>query len=395
MTNAATPVEKFDALVLGSGEAGKYLSWSLGAEGKRVALVERRYVGGSCPNIACLPSKNVVHSAKVAWYARRLKEFGLNTPAPGIDMTVVRDRKRAMVNGSIEFHNQRFAAAHVEFIRGRGVFTGPRTLSVELEQGGVRSLAADTVIVSTGSRAIIPDIAGLHEAQPMTHVEELELDTLPGHLIILGGGYVGLEFAQAMVRFGSSVTVIDRGERLLPREDEDVAAELRNLLEAEGVRFVLRATVETVAGRSGDSVVVHINAATGKETIKATHILAAAGRAPNTDGIGLQTAGIELTASGHIKVNEVLKTTADNVYAVGDCAGSPHFTHVAFDDYRIVQRTLRGEARTTLDARCPMRCSPIPSLRTRPARDRRQTAGHSLSAGKTSDGGRAQDADAR
>ncbi len=179
MTSSATPVEKFDALVLGSGEAGKYLSWSLGAEGKRVALVERRYVGGSCPNIACLPSKNVVHSAKVAWYARRLKQFGLNTPAPGIDMTVVRDRKRAMVNGSIEFHSQRFAANHVEFIRGRGVFSGPRTLSVELEQGGVRSLTADTVIVSTGSRAIIPDVAGLHEAQPMTHVEELELDTLP------------------------------------------------------------------------------------------------------------------------------------------------------------------------------------------------------------------------
>jgi len=154
MTSAAAPVEKFDALVLGSGEAGKYLSWSLGAEGKRVALVERRYVGGSCPNIACLPSKNVVHSAKVAWYARRLKEFGLNAPAPGIDMTVVRDRKRAMVKGSVEVHNQRFAANHVEFIRGRGVFTGPRTLSVELEQGGVRSLTADTVIVSTGSRAI-------------------------------------------------------------------------------------------------------------------------------------------------------------------------------------------------------------------------------------------------
>src|ERR1700729_3110947 len=246
MTSAATPVEKFDALVLGSGEAGKYLSWSLGAEGKRVALVERRYVGGSCPNIACLPSKNVVHSAKVAWYARRLKDFGLNAPAPGIDMTVVRDRKRAMVNGLVEIHNKRFAANHVEFILGHGVFTGSRTVSVELEQGGVRSLAADTVIVSTGSRAIIPEIAGLGEAQPMTHVEELELDTLPGHLLILGGGYVGLEFAQAMARFGSSVTVVDRNERLLPREDEDVAAELGKLLALEGIRFVLGATVEHV-----------------------------------------------------------------------------------------------------------------------------------------------------
>jgi pyruvate/2-oxoglutarate dehydrogenase complex dihydrolipoamide dehydrogenase (E3) component len=362
MFSEGSPVEKFDVLVLGSGEAGKYLSWSLGAEGKRVALVERRYVGGSCPNIACLPSKNVVHSAKVAWYARRLKDFGLNAPAPGIDMTVVRDRKRAMVNGLVEVHNKRFAANHVEFIRGHGVFTGSRTLSVELEQGGVRSLTADTVIVSTGSRAIIPEIAGLREAQPMTHVEELELDTLPGHLLILGGGYVGLEFAQAMARFGSSVTVVDRSERLLPREDEDVAAELGKVLASEGIRFLFGATVEHVEGRSGDEVVVKVNTAAGTETIKATHILAAAGRAPNTDGIGLEKAGIELTATGHIEVNEVLQTTADNVYAVGDCAGSPHFTHIAFDDYRIVQRTLRGEKRTTTGRQVPYTLFTDPEL---------------------------------
>ncbi|WP_426435707.1 dihydrolipoyl dehydrogenase family protein [Bradyrhizobium genosp. P] len=362
MVSAGSPVETFDALVLGSGEAGKYLSWSLGAEGKRVALVERRYVGGSCPNIACLPSKNVVHSAKVAWYARRLQDFGLNAPAPGIDMTVVRDRKRAMVNGLVEIHNKRFAANHVEFIHGRGVFTGPRNLSVELEHGGARSLSADTVIVSTGSRAIIPEIAGLREAQPMTHVEELELDTLPGHLLILGGGYVGLEFAQAMARFGSAVTVIDRSGRLLPREDEDVAAELGRLLAAEGIRFLLGATVESVEGRSGDGVVVKISTAAGEETIRATHILAAVGRAPNTDGIGLEKAGIKLTATGHIEVNEVLRTTADNVYAVGDCAGSPHFTHIAFDDYRIVQRTLRGERRTTIGRQVPYALFTDPEL---------------------------------
>jgi pyruvate/2-oxoglutarate dehydrogenase complex dihydrolipoamide dehydrogenase (E3) component len=242
------------------------------------------------------------------------------------------------------------------------VFTGPRTLSVELEQGGVRSLSADTVIVSTGSRAIIPDIAGLREAQPMTHVEELELDTLPEHLLILGGGYVGLEFAQAMVRFGSSVTVIDRSARLLPREDDDVAAELRKLLAAEGIRFVFGATVEAVEGRSGDAVVVKINSAAGQETIRATHILAAAGRAPNTDGIGLDKAGIKLTATGHIEVNEVLQTSADNVYAVGDCAGSPHFTHIAFDDYRIVQRTLRGETRTTTGRQVPYALFTDPEL---------------------------------
>jgi pyruvate/2-oxoglutarate dehydrogenase complex dihydrolipoamide dehydrogenase (E3) component len=362
MVSAGSPVEKFDALVLGSGEAGKYLSWSLGAEGKRVALVERRYVGGSCPNIACLPSKNVVHSAKVAWYARRLKDFGLSIPAPGIDMTVIRDRKRAMVDGLVEVHKKRFSANHVELICGCGVFTAPRTLSVELDQGGIRLLTAETVIISTGSRAIIPEIAGLRDAQPMTHVEELELDTLPGHLLILGGGYVGLEFAQAMARFGSSVTVIDRSPRLLPREDEDVALELTKLLAAEDIRFIFNAMVESVEGRSGEAVLVKVKSEVGEQTIKATHILAAAGRAPNTDGIGLEKAGIELTATGHIKVNEVLQTTAEGVYAVGDCAGSPHFTHIAFDDYRIVQRTLRGERRTTTGRQVPYTLFTDPEL---------------------------------
>jgi pyruvate/2-oxoglutarate dehydrogenase complex dihydrolipoamide dehydrogenase (E3) component len=362
MSSTGSSIEKFDVVVLGSGEAGKYLSWSLGAEGKRVALVERRYVGGSCPNIACLPSKNVVHSAKVAWYARRLKDFGLNAAAPGIDMTGVRNRKRAMVKGLVEVHNKRFAANHVEFIRGRGEFTGPRTMSVELEQGGTRSLTADTVIVSTGSRAVVPEIQGLHEARPMTHVEELELDTLPEHLVILGGGYVGLEFAQAMVRFGSRVTVVDRSERLLPREDEDVAAELGRLLAAEGIRFVLGATVESVQGRSGETVAVKLTGHSGTQTIEATHILAAAGRAPNTDGIGLEKAGIALAQTGHIEVNETLQTTADGVYAVGDCAGSPHFTHIAFDDYRIVQRTLRGERRTTAGRQVPYALFTDPEL---------------------------------
>jgi len=235
-------------------------------------------------------------------------------------------------------------------------------LSIELEQGGFRSLTAETVIVSTGSRAIIPEIAGLREAQPLTHVEELELDTLPGHLVILGGAYEGLEFAQAMARFGSSVTVLDRSPRLLPREDDDVAAELTRLHAAEGIRFIFGAKVESVEGRSGETVVVNISTVAGEQKIEATHILAAAGRAPNTDGIGLEKAGIELTATGHIKVNGVLQTNAENVYAIGDCARSPHFTHIAFDDYRIVQGTFRGERRTTIGRQVPLALFTDPEL---------------------------------
>ena len=354
--------EVFDALVLGSGEAGKYLSWSLGAEGKRVALIERRYVGGSCPNIACLPSKNIVHSAKVAWYAQRLDEFGMNKPAPGIDMAVVRERKRAMVRGLVDVHEKRFAANHVVFVNGEGRFVGPRTLSVALPEGGTRLLKADIVIVSTGSRAVIPDIHGLRASQPMTHVEELELDTLPGHLLVLGGGYVGLEFAQAMARFGSRVTVINRGERLLSNEDEDVTATLAEVLAKEGIHLQLGSTLESVSGRSGDSVIARIRTATGEQVVEATHILVAAGRQPNTDEIGLEKAGIELSPNGYIEVNDSLQTTAAGVFAVGDCAGSPQFTHIAYDDYRVVQRMMKGESATVSGRQVPYTLFTDPEL---------------------------------
>lgn len=354
--------EQFDVLVLGSGEAGKYLSWTLGAEGKRVAMVERRYVGGSCPNIACLPSKNVVHSAKVAWYARRLDAFGMHVPEPGLDMTVVRGRKRAMVDGLVEVHKKRFAASKVEFVFGQGTFVGPRTLAVALPEGGSRTLTADVVIVSTGSRTAVPDVPGLRAAGPMTHVEALELDTLPEHLVVLGGGYVGLEFAQAMVRLGAKVTVVDHNERLLPKEDEDVISALRTLLEAEGVHFLLGATVESVSGRSGEAVELKVRSGAGGETLKATHILAAAGRTPNTDGIGLEAAGVALDASGHIQVDGSLQTTAEKVYAVGDCAGSPHFTHIAYDDYRVVLDTLRGGTRVTTGRQVPYTLFTDPEL---------------------------------
>ena len=229
-----------------------------------------------------------MHSAKVAWYAQRLDAFGLHRPEPGIDMAVVRERKRAMVRDLVEVHEKRFAASHVELIRGQGTFTGPRTLLVELEEGGTRLLSAGLVIVSTGSRAAIPDLPGLRASRPLTHVEELELDRLPEHLVILGGGYVGLEFAQAMVRFGSRVTLIDQHERLLPHEDEDVAVTLQGLLAAEGIQFRLGTMVESVSGRSGDFVSVRIRTGTEEEVINGTHILVAAGRLPNTDGIGLR-----------------------------------------------------------------------------------------------------------
>jgi pyruvate/2-oxoglutarate dehydrogenase complex dihydrolipoamide dehydrogenase (E3) component len=354
--------EHFDVVVLGSGEAGKYLAWTLGGDGRRVALIERRYVGGSCPNIACLPSKNVIHSAKVAWYAHRLKEFGLEVTVPKVDMKVVRERKRTMVRELVEVHNKRFTTNGVEFICGDGRFVGPREIVVDLHAGGSRLISGDTVIVSTGSRTVVADISGLQEARPMTHIEELELDVVPESLIVLGAGYVGLEFAQAMARFGSKVTVVDRNSRCLTHEDEDVVGVLTDLLSKEGIEFKLGSTVESVTGRSGDAVDAILKTPNGHETLRATHILVAAGRTPNTDSIGSQMAGIELTESGHIKVNEFLQTTAESVFAVGDCAGSPYFTHAAYDDFRIVYQTIQGRKRGTTGRQIPYTLFTDPEL---------------------------------
>jgi pyruvate/2-oxoglutarate dehydrogenase complex dihydrolipoamide dehydrogenase (E3) component len=339
--------EKYDVLVLGSGEAGKYIAWTMASSGKKTALIERRYVGGSCPNVACLPSKNIIHTAKVAQLSKQAALFGLHTPEPGIDMQVVRARKRAMVDGLVEMHKGRFAKSGAEFIQGEGRFIAPKTIQVSLSNGSTRTLTGTHVIISTGSRATIDPISGLREAKPLTHIDALELGELPGHLLILGGGYVGLEFAQAMARFGSRITVIEHSDRVLSREDPDVSEAVTKVLTAEGIQFVNGATVEKVSGQSGAKVTLQLSPSSSSTTVEGTHLLVATGRTPNADGIGLESAGVALTSNGHVQVNERLQTTAEGVFAVGDCAGSPHFTHIAFDDFRVVRENLLGRSRVT------------------------------------------------
>jgi pyruvate/2-oxoglutarate dehydrogenase complex dihydrolipoamide dehydrogenase (E3) component len=345
--------EEYDVVMLGSGEAGKYLAWTLASEGKRVAVIERKYLGGSCPNIACLPSKNVIHSAKVASYFRRSEEFGIAKEGWKIDMSAVRARKRKMVDGLMEMHRAKFKASGAEIVMGNGRFVAQRTIEVTLLAGGTRTLRGNTVIINTGSRARVDDIPGLREARPLTHVEALELDQLPGHLIVLGGGYVGLELAQALRRLGSRVTVVERNGSLIHREDRDATEVIEEVFREEGIEVKTGATIRRVDGASGESVRLHASLGGAEVVIEGTHLLVAGGRTPNTDGIGLEAAGVESDERGHVKVNERLQTTAKGVWAVGDCAGSPYFTHIGFDDFRVVRDNLAGLHRVTTGRHVP------------------------------------------
>jgi pyruvate/2-oxoglutarate dehydrogenase complex dihydrolipoamide dehydrogenase (E3) component len=345
--------EHFEVLVLGSGQGGKLLAWHMAQSGRRTAAVERRWVGGSCPNIACMPSKNEVWGARVAHLVRHAAHFGTVTGAVSTDMARVRQRKREMVEREVAFHLERYKSTGAELIMGSGQFVAPKTIEVQLNDGGTRLLAGERVFLNLGSHAAIPDIPGLAAAKPLTHIEALELDYLPSHLVVLGSGYVGLEMAQAYRRFGSRVTVIESGPRIMSREDSDVADEIQRILSEEGIQFLLGAQTLAVQGHSGDKIAMTLRTSSGDQQIDASDLLVATGRIPNTAGIGLEVAGVETNARGYIQVNERLETSAPNVWAIGECAGSPQFTHASVDDFRIIRDNLAGARRTTRDRLVP------------------------------------------
>ena len=345
--------EQFEILILGSGQGGKLLAWNMAQSGRRTAVVERRWIGGSCPNIACMPSKNVMWSARVAHLAHHAGQFGTVAGPVETDMTAVLQRKRDMVNREIELHQQNYRATGAELIMGSGRFVAPKTVEVHLNDGGVRLLTGERVFLNLGSHAAVPSISGLEAARPLTHVEALELDYLPLHLIVLGAGYVGLELAQAYRRFGSRVTMVDAGPRIMSREDPEVAEKVQRILGTEGIRFLLDAQILGVRGRSGEEVEVSVRTQAGERTIEGSDILVAAGRVPNTEGIGLAQAGVELDERGYIRVNERLETSAHDVWALGECAGSPQFTHASVDDFRIIRDNLAGGDRSTRDRLVP------------------------------------------
>src|SRR5262245_40104901 len=350
---AMSQVERFEILVLGSGAGGKLLAWHMARAGRRTAVVERRWIGGSCPNVNCLPSKNEIQSAKVASLVRRGAEYGAKTGRVAIDMVTVRERKRKMVHAQIAAHLRNYTESGVQLIMGSGRFVAPKTLKVRLNDGGTRVLVGDRVFINVGTHAAIPPVPGLEAARPLTNIEALELDYLPPHLIVLGGGYVGLEFAQAYRRFGSNVTVIEHAPQLMAREDPDVSEELQRILADEAIQFLIGAEIVRVDGRSGKEVVVGVRTIAGEQKLEGSDILVATGRVPNTADIGLDKAGVELDGHGFVRVNERLEASTPDVWAIGECAGSPQFTHVSEDDFRIIRDNLAGGRRSTRDRLVP------------------------------------------
>lgn len=340
-------MEIYQNVIVGSGEGGKYLAWHLAESGQQTAVIERQWIGGSCPNINCLPAKNEIWSAKVAHLARHAGEFGTVTAHPATDMAAVVRRKRQMVEALVAIHVNKYKSSGAELVMGEARFTGPKTIEVRLNAGGTRTIRAERMFLNLGTRPSIPAIPGLREASPLTNIELLELDRLPQHLMVIGGGYVGLEFAQAYRRFGSRVTVLQRAPRLLANQDEDVSAEIQKLLAAEGIEIVTFADLHSVSGRSGSDVRIMVRTAAGERTISGSDVLVAAGRTPNAAGIGLELAGVELEPSGLIRVNDRLETTASGTWAIGECAGSPQFTHASLDDFRIIRDNLAGGQRST------------------------------------------------
>jgi pyruvate/2-oxoglutarate dehydrogenase complex dihydrolipoamide dehydrogenase (E3) component len=309
----------------------------LAQAGHKVVVIERGMIGGSCINVACIPTKTLIQNARIAHI--RHPHDGV-----GVDMAAVSQRVKAVVDGMVELNHEAFRKSGLELVLCTGRFVGPRRIEVKTNDGALRVIEGDHAYINTGTTAAIPDLPGLRAAEPLTHVEALVLTTLPEHLIVIGGGYIGLEMAQAFRRLGSQVTLIQNAPRVATKEDEDVSDAIESALQEEDIDIRTDARPISVSGTSGRSVTVALESGS---TITGTHILVAAGRTPVTAGIGLDAAGVELDARGFIKTDERLATTAERTWAIGEVAGTPMFTHASFDDYRVLRSQLAGGNATT------------------------------------------------
>ena len=328
-------IEAFDAIVVGAGQAGPAIAARCSRQGMRTALIERGHFGGTCVNVGCVPTKTLVASARAIHLARRGPEFGFSSGDIRVEMARVMARKDAIVRQSrTGLEAWMRGLAHTETIVGEARFVAPATMEV-----AGRRLTAPRIFLNVGGRSVRPDLPGIDHVTTLDNVSIMELDQVPEHLVIVGGSYIGLEFAQMMRRFGAEVTVVERAARLLPREDADVSDGIRAILENEGVRFAM--TSECIAlSRDGERIVVGAACASDQPPIIGSHVLLAVGRRPNTDGLGLGAAGIDTDARGYITVDEQCRSSAEGVWAVGDCNGRGAFTHTAWNDHEIVVANL-------------------------------------------------------
>ncbi|MDB5142308.1 MAG: mercuric reductase [Mucilaginibacter sp.] len=334
-------MKTYDAIVIGSGQAGGPLAKKLALAGKKTALIERRYVGGTCVNDGCTPTKTWVASAKAAYMAVKSKDLGINVKSYKVDMARIKKRKDQIVEHARSGNQKGIEETkNLDLIFGDAVFTGKKTLDVKLKAGGTAELKADLIFMNTGCKTIIPDIEGLNDIDYLTSTSILELDKVPQHLLVIGGNYIGLEFGQMFRRFGSKVTILEKGPRIIAREDEDVSTELTHILEEEHIKILIdsQALKFKKSGKGNISATIKTNG--NEHRIKCSHVLLAVGRAPNTDTLGLEKTGVKTDERGFIEVDDKLETNIKGIYALGDVKGGPAFTHISYNDYTIVYRNL-------------------------------------------------------
>jgi pyruvate/2-oxoglutarate dehydrogenase complex dihydrolipoamide dehydrogenase (E3) component len=336
--------ERFDAIVIGSGQGGNPLARALAKAGKRTAMIEREHVGGTCVNEGCTPTKTMVASGRVAYLARRGGDFGVNCGPIAIDMLKIRERKRAIVKSFREGNERGLKETDCDaIIMGEASFAGPKLVRVACNGGGERVLSAELIFLNTGLRSSIPQLDGLADVPYLDNRSVMELGEVPRHLVVLGGGYIGLEFGQLFRRLGSAVTIIHTGARLLTREDDDVADEVRKILEQDGIEVLLNASARSVR-HEGKDVALTVDVAGGERLVSGSHLLLAVGRTPNSDRLNLGAAGVEVDEHGYIRANEYLETNVPGIYVIGDVKGGPAFTHISYDDYRVaVANVLEGK----------------------------------------------------
>lgn len=340
---------KYDAVVIGSGQGGSPLSTTLAGAGWKTALIEREHVGGTCINNGCTPTKTMVASARVAHLVRRGPDYGVKVGKVEIDMAKVRQRKRDIVRSFRSGSQRRIEGTEgLQFLRGEASFEGPNSLEVRLNDGGTLHLSADKIFIDTGTRPAVADIPGIENTPRLDSTSVMELDHVPQHLLVIGGGYVGIEFAQMFRRFGSDVTIVQHGRQLLGREDDDVAEEVRKILEEDGIAVHLATSPTQCNATKDGGIEMRVETPRGEQTMQGSHLLLAAGRIPNTDRLNLQLAGVKVDARGFVQVNERLETNVPGIYALGDVKGGPAFTHISYDDFRILEANLlhNGNAST-------------------------------------------------